>query len=124
MKRTPQINKTWLMAGVAAVVVLGGAGLYAMTRSPAEGPAAEGEAGHSEAEGEHAEGGENGAATCRSGPANAPGREHGDDRSRHRSAPVFALPGPLPCEPEGAAVVVGLEQCRAKHGQKERAVDL
>ena len=56
MKSTPQINKTWLMAGVAAVVVLGGAGLYAMTRSPAEAPAAEGEAGHSEAEGEHAEG--------------------------------------------------------------------
>ena len=60
MKRTPQINKTWLMAGVAAVVVLGGAGLYAMTRSPAEAPAAEGEAGHSEAEGEHAEGEEEG----------------------------------------------------------------
>lgn len=60
MKRTPQINKTWLMAGVAAVVVLGGAGLYAMTRSPAEAPAAEGEAGHSEEEGEHAEGEEAG----------------------------------------------------------------
>lgn len=56
MKRTSQINKTWLMAGVAAVVVLGGAGLYAMTRSPAEAPAAEGEAGHSEETGEHAEG--------------------------------------------------------------------
>lgn len=60
MKRTPQINKTWLMAGVAAVVVLGGAGLYAMTRSPAEAPAAEGEAGHSDAEGEHTEGEEEG----------------------------------------------------------------
>ncbi|MDZ4112767.1 MAG: efflux RND transporter periplasmic adaptor subunit [Brevundimonas sp.] len=60
MKSTPKINKTWLMAGVAAVVVLGGAGLYAMTRSPAEAPAAEGEAGHSEAEGEHAEGEEAG----------------------------------------------------------------
>jgi membrane fusion protein, heavy metal efflux system len=60
MKRTPQINKTWLMAGVAAVVVLGGAGLYAMTRSPAEAPAAEGETGHSEEEGEHAEGEEAG----------------------------------------------------------------
>ena len=60
MKRTPKINKTWLMAGVAAVVVLGGAGLYAMTRSPAEAPAAEGEAGHSEEEGEHAEGEEAG----------------------------------------------------------------
>ncbi|WEK57701.1 MAG: efflux RND transporter periplasmic adaptor subunit [Candidatus Brevundimonas phytovorans] len=60
MKRTPQISKTWLMAGVAAVVVLGGAGLYAMTRSPAEAPAAEGEAGHSEEEGEHAEGEEAG----------------------------------------------------------------
>jgi cobalt-zinc-cadmium efflux system membrane fusion protein len=60
MKRTPQINTTWLMAGVAAVVVLGGAGLYAMTRSPAEAPAAEGETGHSEEEGEHAEGEEAG----------------------------------------------------------------
>ena len=60
MKRTPQINKTWLMAGVAAVVVLGGAGLYAMTRPPAEAPVAEGEAGHSEEEGEHAEGEEEG----------------------------------------------------------------
>ena len=58
MKRSPQINKTWLMAGVAAVVVLGGAGLYAMTRSPADAPAAEGEAGHSGEEGEHVEGGE------------------------------------------------------------------
>ncbi|MBO9501515.1 efflux RND transporter periplasmic adaptor subunit [Brevundimonas sp. A19_0] len=62
MKSTPKINKTWLMAGVAAVVVLSGAGLYAMVRSPAEAPAAEGEAEHSEAEGEHAEeaGGEEG----------------------------------------------------------------
>ena len=60
MNRTPQINKTWLMAGVAAVVVLGGVGLYAMTRSPAEAPAAEGEAGHSGEEGEHAEGEEAG----------------------------------------------------------------
>jgi len=60
MKRTSPINKTWLMAGVAAVVVLGGAGLYAMTRPPAEAPAAEGEAGHSEEEGEHAEGEEEG----------------------------------------------------------------
>ncbi|MBB5661131.1 efflux RND transporter periplasmic adaptor subunit [Brevundimonas halotolerans] len=56
MKSTPKINKTWLMAGVAAVVVLGGAGLYAMIRSPSEAPAVQGEAGHSEAEGEHAEG--------------------------------------------------------------------
>lgn len=64
MNRTPQINKTWLMAGIAAVVVLGGAGLYVMTRSPAEAPAASGEAGHSDEEGEegHAEeeGGEEG----------------------------------------------------------------
>ena len=60
MKSTPKINKTWLMAGVAAVVVLSGAGLYAMVRSPAEAPAAEGEAEHSEAEGEHAEGEEAG----------------------------------------------------------------
>ena len=60
MKRTSPIKKTWLMAGVAAVVVLGGAGLYAMTRPPAEAPVAEGEAGHSEEEGEHAEGEEEG----------------------------------------------------------------
>ncbi|MFW2343491.1 efflux RND transporter periplasmic adaptor subunit [Brevundimonas sp.] len=56
MKRTPTINKTWLMAGVAACVVLGGGGFYALTRSPAETPPVEGEAGHSEEEGEHAEG--------------------------------------------------------------------
>lgn len=64
MNRTKQINKTWLMAGIAAVVVLGGAGLYVITRSPAEAPAASGEAGHSDQEGEegHAEeeGGEEG----------------------------------------------------------------
>lgn len=63
MNRTPQINKTWLMAGIAAVVVLGGAGLYAMMRSPGDPSAAEAEAGHSDEEGEHAEsdaGGEEG----------------------------------------------------------------
>ncbi|MDY6922543.1 MAG: biotin/lipoyl-binding protein, partial [Pseudomonadota bacterium] len=55
MKSTSPINKTRLMAGVAAVVVLGGAGIYAMTRSPSEAPAsaaadpAEGEEGHTEA---------------------------------------------------------------------------
>jgi cobalt-zinc-cadmium efflux system membrane fusion protein len=54
MKRTPDINKTWLMAGVAAVVVLGGAGLYAMTRSP-EAPAASAEGKHAEGEEGHAE---------------------------------------------------------------------
>lgn len=55
MNRTPNINKTWLMAGVAAVVVLGGAGLYAMTRSPAEAPAASAEGEHAEGEEDHAE---------------------------------------------------------------------
>ena len=54
MKRIPTIKKTWLMAGVAAIVVLGGAGLFAMIRSPAEAPAAASEAGHSEEEGDHA----------------------------------------------------------------------
>ena len=49
MKRHPNINKTWLMAWAAAVVVLGGAGLYAMSRSPADAPAAS-------TEGEPAEG--------------------------------------------------------------------
>ena len=67
MKHTPPINKTWLMAGVAAVVVLGGAGLYAMTRSPTEAPAAEGEAGHSEEDGEQGADGAD------------PGREGGGD---------------------------------------------
>jgi len=51
MKRM-QINKTWLMAGVAAAVVLGGAGIYAVTRSPSEAPASADSAG---GEGEHAE---------------------------------------------------------------------
>lgn len=55
MKRTPNINKTWLMAGVAAVVVIGGAGLYAMSRSPAETPAASAEGEHAEGEEGHAE---------------------------------------------------------------------
>jgi len=55
MKRTPNINKTWLMAGVAAVVVLGGAGLYAMTRSPADAPAASAEEEHAQGEEGHAE---------------------------------------------------------------------
>ncbi|MBU1325753.1 MAG: efflux RND transporter periplasmic adaptor subunit [Alphaproteobacteria bacterium] len=55
MKRTPNINKTWLMAGVAAVVVIGGAGLYAMSRSPAEAPAASAEGEHAEGEEGHAE---------------------------------------------------------------------
>ncbi|QQQ18770.1 efflux RND transporter periplasmic adaptor subunit [Brevundimonas vitis] len=55
MKRTPNINKTWLMAGVAAVVVIGGAGLYAMSRSPAEAPDASAEGEHAEGEEGHAE---------------------------------------------------------------------
>ncbi|MDM8353459.1 efflux RND transporter periplasmic adaptor subunit [Brevundimonas staleyi] len=51
MKRT-QMNKTWLMAGAGAAVVLGGAGIFVMTRSPSDPPAsvgaeqAEGEEGH------------------------------------------------------------------------------
>ena len=57
-KRTS--NKTLLIGGVAALVILGGGGLYlAMGRSEppaAEGAAAEGEAGHAEEEGGHAEG--------------------------------------------------------------------
>lgn len=49
-------NKTLLIGGVAAVFLLGGAGLYLLTRSPATAPvAAEGEAGHAE-EGGHAPG--------------------------------------------------------------------
>lgn len=53
--RKPQSNKTLLIGGVAAVVLLGGGGLFlALNRSDAR-PAAEGEAGHAEEEG-HAEG--------------------------------------------------------------------
>ncbi|WP_230974807.1 efflux RND transporter periplasmic adaptor subunit [Brevundimonas vitis] len=43
------------MAGVAAVVVIGGAGLYAMSRSPAEAPDASAEGEHAEGEEGHAE---------------------------------------------------------------------
>ena len=57
-KRTS--NKTLLIGGVAALVILGAGGLYlAMGRSDppaAEGAAAEGEASHAEEEGGHAEG--------------------------------------------------------------------
>ncbi len=49
MKPTSPINKTWLTAGVAAVVVLGGAGLYALTRASSDSPASA-EAGHAEGE--------------------------------------------------------------------------
>jgi cobalt-zinc-cadmium efflux system membrane fusion protein len=53
--RKPQSNRTLLIGGVAAVVLLGGGGLFlALNRSDAP-PAAEGEAGHAEEEG-HAEG--------------------------------------------------------------------
>ena len=53
--RKPQSNRTLLSGGVAAVVLLGGGGLFlALNRSDAR-PAAEGEAGHAEEEG-HAEG--------------------------------------------------------------------
>lgn len=52
-KRTS--NKTLLIGGVAALVILGGGGLYlALGRS--EPPVAEGESGHAEEEGGHAEG--------------------------------------------------------------------
>ncbi|NEX91141.1 efflux RND transporter periplasmic adaptor subunit [Caulobacter sp. 17J65-9] len=56
MKRTSN-NKSWLMAGAVAVVILGGTGLY-MVFHPAPNPAAEasGEAGHAEGEDGHAEG--------------------------------------------------------------------
>jgi cobalt-zinc-cadmium efflux system membrane fusion protein len=62
-KRTS--NKTLLIGGVAALVVLGGGGLWLATRSsePAAPPAAEGEAGHAEEEGGHAEGEAAGAET-------------------------------------------------------------
>lgn len=56
-KRTS--NKTLLIGGVAALVVLGGGGLYLATRgadAPPAPAAAEGEAGHGEEEGGHAEG--------------------------------------------------------------------
>ncbi|MAL55696.1 MAG: efflux RND transporter periplasmic adaptor subunit [Brevundimonas sp.] len=55
-KRTS--NKTLLIGGVAALVVLGGGGLWLATQrnDPAATPAAEGEAGHAEGEAGHAEG--------------------------------------------------------------------
>jgi hypothetical protein len=51
-KRTS--NKTLLIGGVAALVILGGGGLWLATRSsePAAPAAAEGEAGHAEEEGD------------------------------------------------------------------------
>ena len=62
-KRTS--NKTLLIGGVAALVILGGGGLWLATRSsePAAPAAAEGEAGHAEEEGGHAEGEAAGAET-------------------------------------------------------------
>lgn len=61
MKRTTGLNKTWLLGGAAAVVILGGAGLYFLNDKPgvAAGPAEAGhadEAGHAEDEAGHAEG--------------------------------------------------------------------
>jgi cobalt-zinc-cadmium efflux system membrane fusion protein len=51
MNRIPQINRTWLMAGVAAIVVLGSAGIYVLTRPAADPSAAvSAEAGHVEEE--------------------------------------------------------------------------
>lgn len=52
--RKPQSNRTLLIGGVAAVVLLGGGGLFLALNRDAR-PAAEGEAGHAEEEG-HAEG--------------------------------------------------------------------
>ena len=61
MKRPSSINKTWLMAGAAAVVVLGGAGLYTVFGPSGQPAAAQGEAGSAEEEAGHAEeGGEQG----------------------------------------------------------------
>ena len=39
MNRFTQINRTWLMAGAAVLVVLGAGGIYALTRTPSEPPA-------------------------------------------------------------------------------------
>jgi len=39
MKRTTGLNKTWLTAGTAAVVLLGGAGLYVLNSQPKPAPA-------------------------------------------------------------------------------------
>ena len=53
MNRIPEFNRTWLMAGAAAVVILGGAGIYVLTRPAADPSAAESaEAEHLEEEGE------------------------------------------------------------------------
>lgn len=61
MKRPSSINKTWLMAGAAAAVVLGGAGLYTVFGPSGEPAEAEGEAGHDEDEaGQVEEGGQEG----------------------------------------------------------------
>src|SRR5690606_37301512 len=51
-------------------------------------------------------------------------REQRDDGNAHRSAPILTRPWPLPCEPEGAPLVVGLEQRRAKQCREKRTVDL
>lgn len=61
MKRPSSINKTWLMAGAVAAVVLGGAGLYTVFGPSGQPAAAQGEAGSAEEEAGHAEeGGEQG----------------------------------------------------------------
>ncbi len=53
MNRIPENNRTWLMAGAAAVVILGGAGIYVLTRPAADPSAAESaEAEHADEEGE------------------------------------------------------------------------
>ena len=56
--RKPTSNKTLLIGGVAALVVLGGGGLWLATRGsePIQPTAAEGEAGHAEGEEGHGEG--------------------------------------------------------------------
>lgn len=40
MKRTPKLNKTWLMAGAAVVVLLGGGGLYLLNSQSKAAPEA------------------------------------------------------------------------------------
>lgn len=52
--RNRTFSKTLLMGGVAAVILLGGSGLFLLTRGPDAAPAsAEGEAGHAEGESGH-----------------------------------------------------------------------